>query len=477
MAINYGYDKNIDYQKLINQDVAAQDFRSAAIHEAQRNAKILGEGAKQYQTTSHYTDYLPKDAEISSGMDRLAQPRQFAWNKEADPSYQAFRKEYLREADRQTRNAMGAAAQMTGGAPSTAAVMAGQQAGQYQVAQLADRVPQLYEAAYNRFNQDREQERADLSLLAGLEGDRADRSLALQQWDWNRQMGERQQNFTEQQAAISNALSRWAQSGVADEYVSSILGVPVGTSTADERYQMWSQQMAERQQTFNEGQQAWQNANTEQQQAWQNAMNRWSMTGVADEYVSSILGVPVGTTTSDLAYQQWQQAMAERQQTQSEQGSAYDRVMDVLETGNMPTAEQLAAAGISQTDAQTIASFYAAQIARLNGTGSGGGSGSGGGTGTGRGTGTGTGLGTGIVDAGDTTGDGTNYYSNSEFQGVLDTIEQYSREGRGYNAAAAYLATVGSRLSAEQTQQVIRLMNRLFPQLDKPGERVGQGAQ
>ena len=32
----YGYDKNVDYQKLIHQDLVNQDYRSAAIHEEKR---------------------------------------------------------------------------------------------------------------------------------------------------------------------------------------------------------------------------------------------------------------------------------------------------------------------------------------------------------------------------------------------------------------------------------------------------------
>ena len=60
---------------------------------------------------------------------------------------------------------------------------------------------------------------------------------------------------------------------------------------------------------------------------------------------------------------------------------------------------------------------------------------------------------------------------------MLETLREYNRTGQGYNAAAAYLASVGSRLSAEQTQQVIRLMNQLFPQVNKPGESTGRGTK
>lgn len=250
---NYGYDKNVDYQKLINQDVQAQDWRSAAIHEAQRNEKIRGEGAAEYQTTNHYADYLPRTDQINSGMDRLANPQAWDYDYRQDPAWQAYRKEYLREADRGTRDTMANAAALTGGIPSTAAVGAAQQAGNYYRAQLADKIPELMQNDYSRYLQGREADRADLSLLSSIEAQRAADSLGLQQFSWQKEGDLWQRNYTEQQAAIAAAMNRWATLGYADQGVADVLGVPVGTSTQDAKYQQaqldyqrWQQQQAER---------------------------------------------------------------------------------------------------------------------------------------------------------------------------------------------------------------------------------------
>lgn len=68
-----------------------------------------------------------------------------------DVQYSALKKQYLREADRGTEDTMGAYAGMTGGIPSTAAVTAAQQAGDYYRGQLADRQVELAQQDYNRY--------------------------------------------------------------------------------------------------------------------------------------------------------------------------------------------------------------------------------------------------------------------------------------------------------------------------------------
>lgn len=54
------YNKNTDYQALINKAVASGDLTSAAKYEQQRNAKIADSGSTEYAQTNNYTGYLPK---------------------------------------------------------------------------------------------------------------------------------------------------------------------------------------------------------------------------------------------------------------------------------------------------------------------------------------------------------------------------------------------------------------------------------
>ena len=75
----------------------------------------------------------------------------FSWSKESDPSYSAYAKQYRREGQRAAQDALAQAAAMTGGNVSSAAMTAASQAGDYYAGQLADKIPELYENAYQRY--------------------------------------------------------------------------------------------------------------------------------------------------------------------------------------------------------------------------------------------------------------------------------------------------------------------------------------
>mgnify|MGYP001358408222 CR=1 FL=1 len=63
MAIKY--DKNVDYQAEINKAVARGDYAAAKTLEQQRNAKIAGEGIKDYSMTTTFQNYNPSPAASS----------------------------------------------------------------------------------------------------------------------------------------------------------------------------------------------------------------------------------------------------------------------------------------------------------------------------------------------------------------------------------------------------------------------------
>jgi hypothetical protein len=104
-------------------------------------------------------------------------PTPFTWDPAADPAYQAYRKEYAREGRRASEDTLGQYAAMTGGVPSTAAVTAAQQAGDYYAAQMADKVPELYQLAYSMYAD------ADARRLRALEALRSARGDELARWD------------------------------------------------------------------------------------------------------------------------------------------------------------------------------------------------------------------------------------------------------------------------------------------------------
>lgn len=77
----------------------------------------------------------------------------FNYDHRDDPLYDAYKKAYVREGQRATADTLGQTAAMTGGTPSSYAVTAATQAQNYYNAQLADKIPQLYEQAYNKYLQ------------------------------------------------------------------------------------------------------------------------------------------------------------------------------------------------------------------------------------------------------------------------------------------------------------------------------------
>lgn len=91
----------------------------------------------------------------------------FNYSLENDPVYDAYRKQYTREGQRATQDTLGAIAAASGGMPSTYATTAASQAGDYYAAQLSDKVPELYQQAYNRYLNELNQWNTDRSFKYG----------------------------------------------------------------------------------------------------------------------------------------------------------------------------------------------------------------------------------------------------------------------------------------------------------------------
>lgn len=111
------------------------------------------------------------DPQIQQSIQGILGRGEFSYDPKTDPVYSAYQKQYAREGQRATANAMGEAAAMTGGMPSSWAMTAASQAGDYYGAQMADKIPELYQDAYNRYLQEYQMKLSDLNALRGLESD------------------------------------------------------------------------------------------------------------------------------------------------------------------------------------------------------------------------------------------------------------------------------------------------------------------
>lgn len=120
-----------------------------------------------YATAPTYTSkYQDK---IDDLLNDIMNRPDFSYDPETDPQYAAYKKEYAREGERATADTLGQAAAMTGGMPSTAAMTAAQQAGDYYAAQMADKIPELYQLAYAMYQDEGQNMRLNMEMLTALE--------------------------------------------------------------------------------------------------------------------------------------------------------------------------------------------------------------------------------------------------------------------------------------------------------------------
>ncbi len=315
MAISYKRDT--DYQKKINQAAAIGDNTAAAVYEAQRNAKIQGEGLTGVSQTNRYADYLPDKsvirsiAEQSPGIAETVQktttyqnPYQkqldqlvsdylgssFSYDQSRDPAAQAYRENYIQNGQRAMQDTTAQAAARTGGLASSYATQAGQQ-------------------AYNSYMSDLN------AQLAGLRQQAID-------------------NYLSDQALQQNRINTVASLG--------------------------------------------QQAENSYYNRINDAMNRWATLGYADDTVAGILGVAARTPTTDQSYRTWQQNFQQAQQDQAvadaNRAYANDLAGQMLQLGLTPEAATLQTAGISAADAAALRDFYRQQLELAQTGGSGGGS-------------------------------------------------------------------------------------------------------
>ncbi len=151
---------------------------------------------------------------IKDKVNELLNKEKFSYNPENDQLYSSYKKQYTREGQRATEDAIGQAAAMSGGVPSTYAATAGAQAGNYYASQMADKIPELYQLAYNQYMNDIENTRANINVLNALDEAEYNKHLTeLDQYNADRNFGygqyldEINQNTAERAEALEKAIA------------------------------------------------------------------------------------------------------------------------------------------------------------------------------------------------------------------------------------------------------------------------------
>lgn len=146
-----------------------------------------------------------RQGEYDKALDAYLNPKPFTYDPAKDPAMAQYRKQYLREAQRAQQDALGQLATATGGIPSSYALTASQQAGDYYRSQLMDRVPEMQNQAYSRFLQGITQKGNALQALS------TDRSNAYKQWLTERDYADGQK--VEEQKALAEQAEAKAKLG------------------------------------------------------------------------------------------------------------------------------------------------------------------------------------------------------------------------------------------------------------------------
>ena len=102
---------------------------------------------KPAEYASKYQDQL------SNTMDSILNRKEFQYDVNADALYNQYKDRYVDLGQKAMMDTMGQAAKLTGGYGNSNAQMVGQQAYQSYLQGLTDKIPELQQLAYNRYNQ------------------------------------------------------------------------------------------------------------------------------------------------------------------------------------------------------------------------------------------------------------------------------------------------------------------------------------
>lgn len=148
-----GYDPDVDYSALISDAAANKDYDAAAMYEQQRNDKISGEGLSN-DPSNKYTAYGNAKEQENRFYDQFMNRDKFYYDLASDPLYQQYKDMYMSQGKLAMQDTMGQAAALTGGYGNSYAQTAGQQMYNNYLGKINDIVPDLYNAAYNRYVQE-----------------------------------------------------------------------------------------------------------------------------------------------------------------------------------------------------------------------------------------------------------------------------------------------------------------------------------
>lgn len=139
------------------------------------------------------------DPQIQALYQAILSREPFSYDAASDPLYGQYKQSYTRGGQRAMQDTLGQMALRTGGLASSYAESAAQQTYDNYMAALADKIPELQQLAYQRYQDELSGKRADLSMLLGLDD-----------VDYNRWSGDRSFDYNAYRDGVAD--EQWAKS-------------------------------------------------------------------------------------------------------------------------------------------------------------------------------------------------------------------------------------------------------------------------
>lgn len=140
------------------------DTNAARTRLEERQQKLAeAEAGKPGEYQSKYAQQLDQT------MNGILGRKEFSYDADSDPAYQAYKKAYTNAAQQSMLNSMAAATANNGGFGSSTAQMAAQAAYAEQMNNVTNAIPQLMDQAYGRYQDDLQNRRADVNMLQGAD--------------------------------------------------------------------------------------------------------------------------------------------------------------------------------------------------------------------------------------------------------------------------------------------------------------------
>ena len=317
------------------------------------------------------------DKEIGDLYAKITGRGDFQYDLNEDAMWQQLKDDYTRLGKQSMQDAMGQAAALTGGYGSSYGQMAGQAAYDRYLTQLSERAPELYDRAYQRYRDEGDEMRKNLSFLV----DRDATAYGRFQDEYNRYLADRSYNADRADSAYarmsqerSYADERYdtayqralqelglAQERESEAYSRAQRERTYGDERYDAAYERALQELGLAQEREGEAYTRAQRERAYGDERYDAAYDRaLRELGLAQEregeaYSRAQRERAYGDERADLDYERAQQ---ERAYGDTQQGDRRNLLLSLMEIGYTPTAQEIAEAGLSQAQADALSKYY-----------------------------------------------------------------------------------------------------------------------